>query len=183
MIDRKTGTAIALLLAATLAGIGRADATDALTNYADTDPAAGKTGTAHATATAVIAQNMVIEYVTPMNLDLSVQPGDYENRHRVAAGKAGERASGRRGAPPQSASLAVQGMPNQVFAVSIYQPRPGADAPDGSGITAFTHDAGQTPHIGSAGGTEFTIGATLRLARNTTRRGYSGALDVIVSHN
>jgi hypothetical protein len=185
MIRRKTATAIAFLLATLAAapGICRAETRDAQTIYELTDPATGKTGTVRVTATAVISQNMVIEYVTPMNLGTTGIPGGSETLRLIAASRAIGRSADNRSPPPLSASMAVQGMPNQAFAVSIDQVSRGADGPDGPVIATFTHNAGQTPHIGPSGDTEFTIGATLRLARNTASRGYSGTLDVIVSHN
>lgn len=183
MIHHKTATAIAFLLAVAAApGIGRAETADASANYALTDPATGKTGTVRVTATAIVAQNMMIEFVTPMNLGFSGELGGTETL-RLAAAKPGGQTGSRRGGPPLSASVAVQGLPNQTFAVSIEQARHGANSPEGPVIATFTHNAGKTPHIGPAGDTEFTIGASLRLARNTVRRGYNGTLDVIVSHN
>ncbi len=183
MIHHKTATAIAFLLAAAAApGIGRAETAAAVANYALTDPASGKTGAVRVTATATVAENMVIEFVTPMNLGISGVPNGTETLRLVAA-RSGGQAGGRRGKPPLSASVAVQGLPNQTFAISIEQAGHGANSPEGPVIATFTHNAGKTPHIGPAGDTEFTIGASLRLARNTARRGYNGTLDVIVSHN
>jgi hypothetical protein len=181
----KTGTAIVFLLAAaaTAPGIGRAETADALAGYALADPATGKTGTARVTATAVISQNMVIEYVTPMNLGLSGKPGESESLRLIAAGKANGRPGRTPGPSPLTAAVAVQGLPNQTFAVSIGQAPGAANGPGGPVAATFTHNAGQTPHIGPAGDTEFVIGATIHIARNTAHRGYSGTLDLIVSHN
>ena len=185
MIRRKTGTAIAFLLAAafTAPGIGRAQTADASANYALTDPATGKTGSVQVTATAIVTENLAIQYVTPMKLGLSGNPGESATLRMITVGKANGRTAGRRDAQSYSPSLAVQGLPNQVFAISIEQASRGINGPDGSMIASFTHNAGQTPHIGPAGDTQLMIGATLRLSRNTVRRGYSGTLDVIVSHN
>lgn len=182
MKHTKTGTAIALLLATiiTAPGIGRgATMDDASENYALTDPATGKTGAAQATATAIISQNMVIEYVTPMNLGISGKPGESQTLRLIAADRAGTK----HGARPLTAAVAVQGLPNQTFAVSIDQAMRGTNDSGGPVVTTFTHNAGQTPHIGPAGDTEFMIGATIRIARNTSHRGYNRTLDLIVSHN
>lgn len=182
MIRHKTGTGIAIVfLLATAPWTGWAETPDAVADYAVSDPATGKAGTAHATITAVISENMVIEFVTPMNLTLSGKPGDSGTLRLATAGRANRQAGGKRDAPPPS--VAVQGLPNQTFAVSIGQTGRNAKGPDGLTIATFTHNAGKTPHIGPAGDTEFLIGATLRLARDTIRRGYSGTLDLIVSHN
>lgn len=180
----KTGTAIAFLLAAatTSPGVGRAETADALAGYALTDPATGKTGTVQVTATAIVSENMVLEYVTPMNLGISGNPAESASLRLITAGKTSGRRGGARENPPLSTAVSVHGLPNQTFAVSISQAVRGAKGP-GDPVIAITHNAGQTPNIGPAGDTEFVIGATLRIARNTTRRGYSGKLDLIVSHN
>ena len=186
MIRHKAAPSILFLFGAIAAGTAHAefnDAADAVTNYAVTDPATGKTGTARATATAVISENMVIQYVTPMNLSISGEPGGPETMRMVAIGNSSERAGKKRSAPPLSASVAVQGMPNQTFGVSIEQATLGANGQDGRAIATFTHNAGKTPYVGPSGDTEFIIVASLRLARNTAHRGYNGTLDVIVSHN
>ncbi|MBE9553005.1 MAG: DUF4402 domain-containing protein [Proteobacteria bacterium] len=186
MIRHRTAPSILFLFGAIAAGTAHAefnDVADAVANYAVTDPATGKTGTARATATAVISENMVIQYVTPMSLGISGEPGGPETLRLIAANKASGRPEDERSGPPLSASLAVQGLPNQTFAVSIDQATRGANGSGGPVVATFTHSAGQTPHIGPAGGTEFVIAATLHMARNTARNGYSGALDVIVSHN
>lgn len=185
MIRYKTSITIGFLCAilAAVPGIGRADTADAQANYALTDPANGTSGTVQVMAHAVISQNMVIEYVTPMNLGASGVPVKTKTLHLVTAGNTGEQPLDRRRSPPLAASVAVQGMPNQTFAVSINEASRKANSRNGFVVATFTHNAGQTPYIGPAGGTEFTIGATLRLAKNTANYGYSGALDVIVSHN
>jgi hypothetical protein len=181
----KTGTAIAFLLAAIVFApeTGRAETADAVVNYALTDPATGKTGTARATATAVISQNMVIEYVTPMNLGTSGETGKAETLRLISASNTTGQAGATRGNPPLTAAVAVQGLPNQTFAVSINQATRDRNRPGGPMVVTFTHSAGQTPHIGPAGNTEFVIGASLRIARNNVRQGYNGTLDVVVSHN
>ena len=186
MIRHKTAPSILFLFGAIAAGTAHAefnDVADAVTNYAVTDPATGKTGTARATATAVISENMVIQYVTPMNLGISGEPGEPGTMRLIAIGNSSERAGTRHSAPPLSASVAVQGMPNQTFGVSIGQATLGANGQDGRVIATFTHNAGKTPYVGPSGDTEFIIAASLRLARNTAYRGYNGTLDVIVSHN
>ena len=181
----KTGTAIAFLLvaAATAPEVGRAETADALAGYALTDPATGKTGSVQVNATAVISENMVLEYVTPMNLRISGTADDPESLRLTTAGTTGGRPSGARGNPPNSAAISVHGLPNQTFAVSINQATRSAKGQGNRVVATFTHNAGQTPHIGPAGDTEFVIGATLRMTRNTARHGYSGILDLIVSHN
>lgn len=176
-----TATAIAFLLVAAVIApkIGRAETADAVVNYGLTDPATGKTGTAQATATVDISENLVIEYVTPMNLGISGKPGESQTLRLIAARKAGAKHD-----PPQlTAAVAVQGLPNQTFAISIDQATRGANGPGDPVVAVFMHNAGQTPHIGPAGDTEFVIGATLRMARNTAHRGYNGTLNLIVSHN
>ena len=185
MIRRETGIFYALLLCAmvTAPGLIRADTADAQANFDLTDPASGKTGTVRATATAIIAENMVIEYVSPMNLGTSGAPGKTETLRLIATGSEHGSSKGKRNAPPLTASLSVQGMPNQTFAISIDQAKRALNPRDGIVVATFIHNAGQTPHIGPAGDTEFTIGAALRVASNTASRGYNGALDVIVSHN
>jgi len=185
MIRHKSVTAIAFLLVAAAAAprICWAETGGAQAIYALTDPARGKTGTVRVTATAVISENMMIKYVTPMNLASSGIPRQSESLRLIAASNGSGQPVGKRNTPPLSASVAVQGMPNQAFAVSINQASRGSNGLDRTVIATFTHNAGQTPHIGPAGDTEFTIGATLHLARNTASRGYSGTLDVIVSHN
>lgn len=182
MIRHKTATAIAFLLAAASApGIGRADPPDAEVNYLLTDPVTSNR--VQVMATAVISENMVIQFVTPMNLGISGEPGATETLRLINTTATTGQARGQRGSPPLSASVAVQGLPNQTFAVSIEQGGRGANGPDSPMIATFTHDAGKTPYIGPAGNTEFRIGAALRLARSAARLGYSSTLDLIVSHN
>ena len=114
-----------------------------------------------------------------MNLGISGKPGESQTLRLIAARKAGAKHD-----PPQlTAAVAVQGLPNQTFAISIDQATRGANGPGDPVVAVFMHNAGQTPHIGPAGGTEFMIGATLRIARNVAYRGYTGTLDLIVSHN
>ena len=184
MIRNKSGIAFAFLLAAVAAPwSGRAETTEAEAKYAVTDPATGKTGTAHAMATAVISENMVIEFVTPMNLKFSAKTGKPAALRLVVAGKADQLLGDRRNTLQRKPTVAVQGLPNQTFAVSIDQVGRGASGSDSPVVATFTHSAGDTPHIGPRGDTEFMIGATLRLTRNAVRRGYNGTLDLIVSHN
>ena len=185
MIRRKTRTVVVVLLLAMMAAPAtiQAQTTDVPANYAVTDPAAGKAGMVRVTATAVISENMVIEYVTPMNLGTSGAPGKTETLRLTAASSEHEMSKGKLNTPPLSASLSVQGMPNQTFAISIEQAKRALSGRDGIVVATFTHNAGQTPHIGPTGDTEFTIGAALRMTRNTASHGYSGSLDVIVSHN
>ena len=185
MVRRKTRTVIAFLVLAMVAAPAtvRADTADAQANFALTDPASGKTGTVRTTATAIILENMVIEYVTPMNLGASEVPRKTETLRLIATGSEHGRSKGKRSAPPLSASLSVQGMPNQTFAISIDEAKRNSSGRDGFVVATYTHNAGQTPHIGPAGDTEFTIGAALRVAHNSANLGYNGTLDVIVSHN
>jgi len=185
MTRRQIAISVALLLCA-LAAVPeslRADTPDAPSNFALSDPASGKTGTARAMAKAVISANMVIEYVSPMNLGLSEMPDKTQTLRLIASSGKHERDTGNRVAPPLAASLSVQGMPNQTFAISIDQAKSDHGGQGGFVLATFSHSAGPTPHIGPTGDTQFSIGAALRLPNNAAGRGYSGTLDVIVSHN
>jgi hypothetical protein len=177
---RNSGALSAALFAVVLAtpSGGRAETSDALARTALTAP--GKSGTVQAFATATVQNAIMVEYVSPMILG-TVDTGDGKvTLGLVSAGKASGRKGAARSDPGVAASVEVQGMPNQTFAISIDQ---AARLDSVSYVATFSHNAGQTPHIGPNGDTEFNIGAAFKVARNVASHGYNGALDLIVSHN
>lgn len=185
MMYRSSG---ALALTATLFAVvlsapadGRAETPDALTRAALADPiSTSKSGTMQFKVSATIRDSLMVEYVSPMVLE-TVDSGNGKFALSLVSGdNTGGRTNSARHGPARAASMEVQGMPNQTFAISIDQ---STEFRSGLYVATFSHNAGQTPHIGPDGDIEFNIGAALKLARTAANYSYSGALDVIVSHN
>jgi hypothetical protein len=183
MKDRRLRALATVVIAAFLSvpwGV-RADIPDALDRANLADPiTADRSGTVQVIVTATIRNSLNVEYVSPMVLE-KVDTGNGRASLRLISGEKNvNKTIAARPSPRMTAAVEIQGIPNQTFAISIDQAtqfRPELY------VATFSHNAGQTPHVGPAGDTEFSIGVALKLAKSAANYNYSGALDVIVSHN
>ena len=185
MISRNARAVIGLLLGFVLVPLGAvgAEQLDAVVATRLTEPARVEPGTVQVVVTAIIRESMGVEYTAPLTLGAPENPGQAAAANLVLANTAGRLDGGMDQKTGLSASIAIRGMPNQAFAVSLSRTTRLNGARRNTGIAIVTHDAGSTPRVGPAGETKFVIAARIELAQNITVGNYTGTLDVIVSHN
>lgn len=184
MIFRSAKAVFGLLLGLAFVppGVAGAQQMDAVTIAAQTDPARVESGSVQAVVTAVITESMVVEFPAPLTLGAPKTSGQAAAK-LVFANSAEQPNVRADGNIELSTSIAIRGMPNQAFAVSV----PGTTRLDGArhyaGLAVITHDAGSTPRIGPRGDTKFVVAAIIDYAKTMPASSYTGKLDVIVSHN
>lgn len=183
MISRITSAVFGLLLGFVLVppGASEAEQLDAVVNTGLTEPARVDPGTVEVSVTAIIRESMGVEYTAPLTLDSPKKPGQAAAASLVLASTA-RQFDGRADRNTElSASIAVRGLPNQAFAVSISRTTRHNGAGRTTAIAIITHDAGSTPRIGPGGEAKFVIAARIELAKNTPVSNYRSMLDVIIS--
>lgn len=183
MISRNTSAVFGLLLGFVLVppGAGEAEQLDAVVGTSLTDPARVEPGSVEVTVTAVIKESMGVEFTAPLTLDGPKKFGQAAATNLVLANTT-RRLDGREDLNTELSTLiAIRGMPNQTFAISLSRTARLGGAGRDSGIAIVTHDAGFTPRIGPGGQTNFIIAARIDLAQNMPVNNYKGMLDVIVS--
>ena len=183
MISRNARAIFGLLLGFVLVppGAAGAEQMDAVVTTSLTEPARVEPGTVQVSVTAIIRESMGVEYTAPLTLDAPNKPGQAAATNLVLANTARQFDGRADWNSELSASIAIRGMPNQTFAVSI----PGVarlhSARRNTAIAIVTHDAGSTPRVGPGGETKFVIAARIDLAQNMPVSNFKGMLDVIVS--
>ena len=154
-------------------------------------PAAASAATATAYISVVVPQRLSVGMTSGMSFGAVVPNG---GPGEVTLSPTGERRGtnvdligGGAGTP---ASFALSGGPNQAYSISLPDNALIATGTTSLEITAFTHDAGPSPALDSAGSHGFNVGATLRVNGNHSGgadNGDSGApnpnINVVVSYN
>ncbi len=154
-------------------------------------PAAASAATARAFVSVDVPQHLSVGLTSGMNFGAVVPNG---GPGEVKLSPTGERQGtnvdligGGTGTP---ASFALSGGPNQAYAISLPDSATIANGTTNIRITAFTHNAGQSPSMNGNGSRLFNIGATLQIERGgnaDANGGDSGApnpnINVVVSYN
>lgn len=184
----KSSTASAmlcLLFGFVFAPLGAAEAQQqdavATTNMADT--ARVDAGTVQVLVTAIIRENIQVEFTAPLTLTAMKKPNQAAAPNVVLV-RTAERSDVRKTRNTElSTSILIRGTPNQAFAVTVPETARLVSARNGSEMAIITHDAGESPYIGPQGSMNFVVAANFDLAQNMAINIYTGTLDVIVSHN
>ncbi len=154
-------------------------------------PATASAATARAFISVVVPRHLSVGMTSGMNFGAVVPnggPGEVElSPNGELQGTNVDLIGGGTGTP---ASFALSGGPNQAYAISLPDTATIANGSTSIRITAFTHNAGQSPSMNGDGSRLFNIGATLQIERGgnaDANSGDSGApnptINVVVSYN